>query len=154
MAETPLIKGRRYSYSSIETSILKPDGKSEIFIDIDEISYSDSLDIAMVPGQAQTPVGWTAGQYVAEDTAFSLAKSSFIQGLVEAIGEGWLGANIEIVVKYQDEGEPLTTEVCVCRIAKAEDSHTSGPDHLKTKVTCKTFYIVRNGIMPIKNHLK
>lgn len=154
MAETPLIKGRRYAYSSIEISILKPDGKSEIFIDVDEISYSDSLDIAFVPGTASTPVGWTEGQYTAEDTVLSLAKSSFNTGIVDGIGEGWLGANLEIVVKYSDVGEPLTTEVIVCRISKAEDSHTHGPEHLKTKMSCKTFYIVRNGKLPVRNHLK
>jgi hypothetical protein len=154
MAATPLINGRRYSYSSIEVSFLKPDGKSEIFIDIDEISYKDGLDIAMVPGTNQAPVGWTAGTYSADDASFSIAKSSFQTGIVEAIGNGWMGANLEISVKYQDLDEPLTTDVLTVRILNAEDGHSFGPDHLKVKVGCKTFLITRNGITPLKNHLK
>jgi hypothetical protein len=153
MAETPLINGRRYSFASIELAIVRPDGKSEIFIDVDEISYSDSLDIAMVPGTNSAPVGWTAGNYSAEDTAVSMTKSSFQQGIVEAIGNGWMGANLEIVVKYNDVGEPLTKDVITCRINKAEDSHTFGPDPLKTKMSCKTFLITRNDITPLLNHL-
>jgi hypothetical protein len=153
MAETPLIKGRRYSYSSIEVAILRPDGKSEIFIDIDEISYSDSLDIAFVSGTNQAPVGWTAGTYSAEDTSLSMSKSTFQTGIVDTIGDGWLGSNLEITVKYNDEGEPLTTDVIICRISKCEDAHSFGPDPLKAKMSCKTFYITRNGKTPLKNHI-
>ncbi len=153
MAETPLINGRRYSFSSIEIAIVRPDGKSEIFIDIDEINYSEGLDIAFVPGTNSAPVCWTAGIYQAEDTSLSMTKSSFQQGVVEAIGNGWMGANLEIVCKYNDVGEPLTKDVITCRISKAEDAHSFGPDPLKTKMTCKTFLIKRNDITPLENHL-
>lgn len=153
MAEAPLINGRRYSYASLEISIVRPDGKSEIFIDISEISYAHGLDIAFVPGTNAAPVGWTAGNYLAEDTSVTVTKSSFQQGIVEAIGNGWMGSNLEIVVKYNDVGEPLITDTITCRISKTEDAHSFGPDPLNVKMTCKTFLVKNNGITPLQNHL-
>jgi hypothetical protein len=149
MADIPLINGRRYSYASIEVSILRPDGSSEIFIDIDSLNYSEALDIAFARGTARGPIGWTAGTYEAADTTMSMGKSSFQTGIVDNIGDGWLGSNLQITAKYSDDGEPLTTDVITCRIAGAADDYSDGPDDLKTEVTCKTFGITRNGIKPI-----
>lgn len=149
MADVPLINGRRYAYASLEISVIKPDGSSEIFIDINEISYSEALTIAFVQGTAKAPIGWTEGTYEPGDATLRMGKSSF-QSLIEDIGDGWLGANVKVVAKYADDGEPLTTDELTSRIAGAEDSHSYGPDPLGVNVTLKTIRILRNGISPIK----
>jgi hypothetical protein len=148
-----LINGRRYSFASIEFSILKPDGSAASFIDIDAISYSDQLTIEFVPGTSQAPVGWTSGVYEPQDGSFSVAKSSFQSGIVEAIGNGWMGANVKFTVNYADEGEPLTSDEVIARLTGANDDHSAGPTHLKTEVTFKPILIKRNGVTPLANHL-
>ena len=147
---TPLINGRRFSYASVEVALLKPDGSSEIFIDVDSIDYSEQLNISFMRGTGQAPIGWTAGEYEAGDLTLSIAKSHFQTGIVEGIGEGWLGANLQVTVKYADEGEPTCSDVLTTRISGAADAPAVGPDPLAVKMTCKCMQISRNGINPLK----
>jgi hypothetical protein len=154
MAESPLINAHRYSFASLELSLITPDGDSEIFIDINELSYSDALEIAFIEGANQAPVGWTSGVYKPGDASISMAKSSFQKGIVEKIGNGWLGSNLRVVAKYNDEGEPLTVDTLVTRITGAEDSGAPGPDGLFVKIALKPIVIKRNGITPLKQHLQ
>jgi hypothetical protein len=150
MAISPtLLNGRRFSFSSLEFSVVRPDGSSEIFIDVNSLNYSDSLAIEFVQGASQAPVGMTAGQYEPEDTTFTMTKSTFQKGLVEGIGDGWLGSAIRITAKYADVGEDITTDVIDCVITGASDAHASGPDALNVEVTCKTALITRNGVNPL-----
>lgn len=153
MSNPVLINGRRYSFASIEFNVLKPDGSSQVFIDIDAISYSDQLNIEFVPGTSQAPVGWTSGTYEPQDGSFSLAKSSFQSGIVEGIGNGWMGANVKFTVNYADEGEPLTSDEIICRLTGSSDDHSAGPGHLKVEVSFKPILIKRNGVTPLANHL-
>jgi hypothetical protein len=143
------INGRYYSFASIEMSLIKPNGKSEIFIEISDLNYSDALNIELMKGSARRAYGVTSGEYEPGDVSFSLAKSVFQTGIVEAIGDGWLGANIQIVAKYSDVGEPLTVDEVLCIITGAEDAHSSGPAGLVVKVACKGLDIVRNGVKSI-----
>lgn len=143
------INGRYYSFSSVEMSLVTPDGKSEIFIEIGDLNYSDVLNIELMKGAARRAYGVTSGEYEPGDVSFSMAKSVFQTGLVEAIGDGWLGSNLQIIAKYNDVGEPLTVDEVMCIITGAEDAHSSGPTGLVVKVSCKGLDILRNGVKPI-----
>lgn len=145
----PLINGRRYSFSSIEFTVIRPDGGTEVFLDVNDISYADVLNIEFVKGASQGPIGWTAGEYEPADGSFTCTKSKFQTAIVEGIGDGWLGANLNIVAKYNDVGEPLTKDEIQCRISGAEDAHSQGPGPLNEKVSLKVMTILRNGIKPI-----
>lgn len=148
----PLIQGRRYQFSSIEMSVLKPNGTTEIFIEFNNITYGDALDITFVRGTNQAPIGWTDGEYEAEDTVVTFYKSA-LQRLIDAVGSGYLGANFVITVKYSANGEPLTTDVITCRLAGLKDSPAQGPDALAVEATFKTFLITRNNNTPLANQL-
>lgn len=143
------INGRYYQFASIEMSVVKPDGKTEIFIEISDLNYADVLNIELMKGSARRPYGITAGEYEPGDTSFTIAKSVFQKGFVEAIGDGWLGSSIQIVAKYNDVGEPLTVDQVLVVITGAEDAHSSGPTGLVVKVSMKCLDIVRNGIKAI-----
>jgi len=150
MAQLGFVNGRRFSHSSVETTLYKKlVGVSEIFIDISEIEYGDSLDMGDIRGTNRALIGVTAGDYSAKDTTFTMGKSTFETGVVQGIGTGWLGSELGLTLSYNDDGEPLIVHVIRCFITGAEDSSSAGPDGLKTKVTCKTLWIMRNGIMPI-----
>lgn len=149
MAQGTNINGRNYSYSSLELSIIRPGGSSEIFVNVDSISYSDALEIAMVNGTNQGPIGWTAGTYSAADATLSMGKSDFQKGIVEKIGHGWMGANLIVSAKYSDVGEPLTVDKLIARISGASDTGSYGAESLRTALTLKVFMIERNGIRPI-----
>jgi hypothetical protein len=81
----PLINGRRYQFASIEMAILKPNGSSEIFIEFNSITYADGLDISFVRGTNQAPIGWTDGEYEADDTVVTFYKSA-LQRLIDSVG--------------------------------------------------------------------
>ena len=148
MADTPLINGRRFSHTSLEISLIKPDGSSEIFIDIDSIEYSEELEVAFVQGTAIAPIGWTAGTYAPGDCTISMGKSSF-QSLIKQIGDGWLGANLSVVVKYADEGEDSIADELTARIVGTSTSSSYGPDPIKEQLKLKPIKVKRNGIVPV-----
>jgi hypothetical protein len=146
--DTPLINGRRFSFVNIETTIITPDGVAEIFIDYDAIEYSEELEIAFVQGTSIAPIGWTDGTYVPGDATLGLGKSSF-QKLIKKIGDGWLGANLNLVVKYANTGEDPITDELITRIVGTSFSGSYGADALRETLKCKPIKIKRNGIVPI-----
>jgi hypothetical protein len=148
-----VVNGRRFSFSSSETHVLRPDGSDVLFIAIDAISYSDKLNMSFVMGANRAPVGVTSGVYEPDDCTLSLAKSDFQTGIVEAIGNGWMGKKVKIQISYADEGEPLCTDEIIGFLTGSADDHSAGPDHLKVSVTVKAILIQRNGVTPLENHL-
>ena len=105
------LNGYKYSHSSLEITVQKSTGTSEIFVDIDSIEYSDELEIELVKGTNRGMIGWTAGDYSAADSVLSMGKSSFQIGIVRAIGAGWMGSDIQVTIAYNDLNQPLTKDV-------------------------------------------
>lgn len=160
MGQLQFLNGRRYSHSSLEISILRPNiggndlgapQATELFIDLDSIDYGDHLDIALVRGTNRGPIGYTAGDYEADDCNISMGKSTFQQGLVEFIGDGWMGVDIAITVSYSSPGEPLIVDKIVGILAGVADSSKVGPDPNKTTLKIVVGYISRNDVMPLLN---
>lgn len=155
MARIQFVNGRRFSHSSLEITLYKKlEAVSEIFIDIDNIEYGEKLEMEFVKGTNRGQIGITAGDYEANDTSMSMGKSSFQTGIVNGIGEGWLGSEIGITVAYKDDGEPQFSDRLRCFLAGSDDSSSAGPAANKTKVTLRTLWISRNEIMPIKGLLR
>ena len=158
MATLQFLNGRRYSHSSLEITIKKLTATgsqlSEIFIDIDSIDYGDQLEMVLVRGTNRGPIGITAGDYEADDVNVSMGKSTFQTGIVESIGDGWLGSEVNYTISYNDDGEPLCTDVIRCFITSGKDSSAAGPENVKVKMGHKALWVSRNGIMPLKNMIK
>lgn len=155
MATLQFLNGRRYSHSSLEITLFKKSvNVSEIFIDINAIDYAEGLEFGDMEGTSRGIIGVTAGTYKAEDTTFNMGKSTFQNGIVDAIGEGWLGSELGITVSYNDDGEPLTVDVLRCLIKSAKDSSKAGPDGVMVEVALKTLWISRNGFFPIPNLIR
>jgi hypothetical protein len=158
MATLQFLNGRRYSHASLEITIKKLTAQgsqlSEIFIDIDSIDYGDQLEMVLVRGTNRGPIGITAGDYEADDVNVSLGKSTFQVGIVESIGDGWLGSELNYTVTYADDGEPLITDRIRCFITSGKDSSAAGPDNVKVKMGHKALWVSRNNVMPIKNMIK
>ena len=155
MATLQFLNGRRYSHASLEITLYKKlINVSEIFIDVDALSYGDGLEFGDMKGTSRGIVGVTAGDYTAKDSEMSMGKSTFQNGIVDAIGEGWMGSELGMTVSYNDDGEPLTVDVLRCLIKSSDDDSNAGPEGNKTKVTLKTLWISRNGIYPIPNLIK
>lgn len=144
-----LINGRRYSFSSVELSLVKPDGSAELFIDISELSYGRALTIEFVRGAARNPLGVTAGDYEPPDASMTMGKSTFTTGIVEGIGEGWLGSTVKIVAKYADVGEPLTVDEIDAIIMSAQEDHSTGAASLNVVVALKVLLVQTNGVPDI-----
>ena len=151
MGKLLFLNGRRFSHSSLEITILKSTGRSELFSDVDSADYGDHLNLAFVRGTNRQPIGITAGEYETDDCNLSMGKSTFQMGIVAAIGNGWLGSNISLTFSYSDIGEPLTVDRVVGVIAGATDGSKAGPDPNKTALRVVAMYISRNGILPLQN---
>lgn len=153
MASTPLINGRRFSFSSIEIALSAPGGSPELFVDVDDISYSEALEFEFKRGASQQPLGWTAGQYTPGDCTIQMGKGTFNEGIVQGIGPGWMGVNLALLIAYAEVGEVPIVDSMVARIKNVEDAGSAGPAALVTVVTLQPFMIIRNGVLPVLNRV-
>lgn len=149
-----LINGHRYSYASLEISIKAATSKPQIFIDIDSIEYSESLEIALRYGTSRGPIGSTAGIYKPEECTMKMGLSTFAS-FISQIGPGWLGINCLINLAYADIGEPVTTDTIPCRIVGRSNAHEGGS--AESLVTTVKFLpidsIYLNGIPSLLNRV-
>lgn len=152
MASAPLINGRRFSYTSTEIAITTIGKPFTIYNDIIEASYSERLAMELVHGTSRSPIGWTAGTYEPGEASLTIGKSSF-QDLIQSIGIGWLGINIQATLIFSEIGEKPCTDTLIGRIIGAEDTMSYGPAPLATKLTIGLFSIARNGILPMLNRV-
>lgn len=148
----PLINGHRYSFASIETVAQIGATPTQLFLDMDGISYSEDLDVAFVQGTSRAPIGWTSGTYVPGEATLHLGKSTFTQ-MVLQVGAGWMGINLILNVSYADIGEILTIDTLIARIVGNEDSYDYSPDPLHVTLKLKPIQILRNGIPPLLNRV-
>lgn len=154
MANFPLIRGHKYSYSSIELSLVRAGQKAEIFVDVSAINYGDSLEDEYLYGTNQAPLGRTAGRYNPGEVTLTMGKKSFSE-LQASIGDGWLGAILDIIVKFSEPDEGLVTdEIIGAKITGVSNAHASGPEALMVEVTLKPMLIKQNGTTPLANHLQ
>lgn len=144
----PLINGRRYSFSSIELNFLAGAFVGRV-IDVDEINYAEELDFAFRRGTSRLPLGSTAGMWEPQECTLSMGKSTFTKFIaaIAAVAGQWLGVNFVLTVNYNDEGEPLTTDIITGRWKGHENGHAYGPDALKVMVKfMPVIPIVTNGV--------
>lgn len=152
MPAAPLINGYRFSFASLEITAQIGATDTELFIDVDDIAYEESLEIEYRYGAARQPIGWTSGTYQPGEGVLQMGKSTF-QQMVQKVGPGWLGIQLVMNVAYADIGEALVVDTVIGRISGASDAHSQGPSPLVTNVKLKLFTILRNGIPAVLNRV-
>jgi hypothetical protein len=149
----PLINGHRFSFASIEIVAQIGATKTGVFIDVDEITYSESLVIEFRRGTSRVPIGSTSGIWEPQECSMSMGKSTFNE-MVTQVGPGWLGINLLMNVSYVDILETPAIDTIVGRIIGAEDAHTYGPEALKTVLKFMPITpILRNGVPSMLNRV-
>jgi hypothetical protein len=149
----PLINGRRFSYASIELSMILGATKAAIFADVEEINYSERLEVAFKEGTARIPLGNTSGKWTPQEGNLVMGKSTFNQ-MVQQIGPGWLGINLLMTVAYSDIGEALAVDTVVARLVGHENAHSSTPDALKVSVALMPIApMLVNGVLSMLNRV-
>ena len=149
----PLINGRRFSYASIEVFMKVGLTSQEIFVDIDDISYSESLVIGWKQGTARVPVGSTSGVWESQECSVQMGKST-LNRLISTIGPGYLGINMLFNASFADIGELICWDTIIGRITGIEDGHAAGPDALVSRLKfMPTTPILRNGIPGMLNRV-
>lgn len=153
MGFASLINGHRFSYSSLEIAIKSATSKPQVYIDVDSIDYSESLEIAFRWGTSRGPIGSTAGRYTPEELTMKMGASTFATFLTQC-GPGWLGLNMLIVLAYADIGEPLVTDTIPCRLVGRANSHETGAESLVTTVKFMPIdSITTNGVPSLLNRV-
>jgi hypothetical protein len=150
----PTVRGRRYGHSSIEIAVVLPGGAAEIFVEVAGVDYDDTLEEALVYGTNPAPLGRTRGQYNPGEASLSMTKQN-ADVLVDRLGDGFMEAEINVVVKYSDVGLPVVTDTLeLCRIVGLAQSSAAGPEAVMTEVKLKPMTILRNGHAPLVDHLR
>lgn len=139
-----LINGKVYDFSSIE-AVAGP----QTFTNLQEVSYSDSLEPGILRGTSAKKKGRTRGEYDAEGT-ISIYKGDLATLLqtLSALGlGGYMEAEFDINVTYSEGLDNVVTDTLIgCRITDIEDSHSQGSDALTVSLTLDVMEISRNGL--------
>lgn len=139
-----LINGKVYDFSSIEL-VAGP----QTFTNLQEVTYSDSLEPGILRGTSAKKKGRTRGEYDAEGTiSFYKGDLSSLLSTLAALGKGGYGeAEFDINITYSEGLDNVITDTLVgCRITDIEDSHSQGSDALTVSLTLDIMEISRNGL--------
>lgn len=144
----PLINGTRHEWSSIEIKL-----RSDVYIGVKEIKYSDSLKGTKLRGTHPKPIGRTRGEYDAEASiVLWFAEASIFR---KALGPGYKEVPFDIVVSYTEDGfETIVDEIIGARITKDEGGGSQGPDGLSTPWDLDPMDIIWDGISSLKKSLE
>ena len=139
-----LINGKIYDFSSIEL-VAGP----QTFSNLQEVSYSDSLEPGILRGTSAKKKGRTRGEYDAEGS-ITIYKGDLSQLLatLAALGKGgYMEAEFDINATFSEGLDNVMTDSLVgCRITDIEDSHSQGSDALTVALTLDVMEISRNGL--------
>ena len=70
------------------------------------------------------------------------------------MGPGWLQINYLFSITYMDIGEPITTDVILCRLKSHTHQHDVGPDALGVDLVMQPIApITRNGVIGMLNRV-
>ena len=148
----PLVNGRAYDFSCIETVPLPLLGVVKA---ITEISYSDNLEKGEFAGMAPHVLAMTPGQYRAEasmtiekqhHTAFMLA----LQQMAAPFGGDIRHVKFPLVSMYASPGMPIITDKLIdCQWAGGEMTNSQGSDALVVVVPLVIKAVFWNGINPL-----
>lgn len=153
MVDYPTIRGQRYSFCSIELAIVTETGGSQVYADITDLSYSDSIERAFQYGTNPAPLGRTRGVYNPGDASLTMALQA-AYALIGQLGNGYMEKDINIVAKYADEGLPLIVDTLQkCRMGGLENTFSQGPDALMVTIPLQPFNVLRNGFTALNNQI-
>lgn len=148
MASFPKINGVVFDFSSIELDI-----NGEIFTDVEEITYSHTLEPGEMRGTKAELLGRTRGEYSAEGS-ITFRKPAWTR-LIDSLGDGYLEQSVDITVNYAEEGEDtITDKLFGARFTAPENSHSQGSDPLNVSVDLSIIRIEENGNVPILGMLR
>ena len=143
-----LINGKVFDFSSIKISVNGP-----IFTNVQEISYSDSLEPGILRGTSALKQGRTRGEYNAEGS-ISIYKgdAAVLKTALAALGlGGFMEAEFDIIVTYAEVAAavPVVDTLRGCRITNADNSHSQGSDPLQETFDLDIMEISYGGVSAV-----
>ncbi len=150
MADYPLINGHKYDYSSIEL-----DFNGTIYLGVQEISYTQTLEPGIVRGTSAQKLARTRGEHDAEGTLV-MYKQDFDEFITDlATGdEGYGEVSFDISVVMSTPNQPTSVvRLLGCRITSEEESYSQGTDALVVSCDLDIMLIEKQGLRMISNAL-
>jgi len=135
----PLINGRRYDHSSLETDLA-----GDITLGVKSLTYDEELSGAHIWGTHASPLATTRGQYKPAGSLelYRLEGQSLVDKLClkaqSDLGgdgtDGWGEIAFDITCTYAEVGQPTVTDKLVgCRLMKRSGGSGGGTDALTEK---------------------
>jgi len=136
------VNGQRYDWESIKVTM--PQGQ---VVDIQAISYKDSLDVEHVHGKGSRPRGYGTGNYTAsgeieidkEEMQILLVGLSVLSG-----GKGYMRHKpFPIVVEYKNDDQPMQVDVLKgVKLTEFDEARKQGDKSSTVKIP----FIITKGI--------
>lgn len=149
---TPFIGGNTYDYGSVTVNVTLPDGTKKTYADVKEIKYTQTREVMKRRGTSPIARGRTRGTYEAEGSMvmYKSGPSGFDQ-MVADLGDGWMEAEVDIVVVYGNDNQTVTTDVLFrCTFLKDEGGGGEGADDMEVSLDLDILAIKRGGKASLK----
>lgn len=144
MADTPLINGHRFSWSSIEFHVAGNRNPT-----VQELTYSTKMEPGTVRGEGMRIISDTRGEAECEGSITMLKSEA--QAFFKSQGAGFMGKRFTVTVAMKEDGEdaPLTDTLEGVRIKSIEDSPKLGTEPLKVKLDLHIMRVKYDGLDPV-----
>lgn len=137
-------KPRVRDFSSAELAI-----EGQIFDEISNVEYSDSVDRERVPARDPRGAGMTRGTYEAEGTVTFSTDEAFRRFLAE-LGDGYYDKVFTVTYTYQIPGGDVTTDkLKICQLSELPGGAESG-GAIEREVSFTIGEVERGGLKPFE----
>jgi len=147
-AEFPMVNGKSFDFSSIETSL----PLAGILREISEINYSHNVEVGELRANVPWAIATTRGEYKAE-LSFTISKQGHIWLITKleelAAGAGYMDYEFPMQVIYSRTGmQTIKDSLFDCRLIGDDSSNSRGTDPTMVACTLFTKAIYPNGVKP------
>jgi hypothetical protein len=144
------VQGVDYSFASLTARL---DG-AEVYTGFKSIDWEDGKEVGEFVGNNGQVIGKTGGIYKVESFNFSLAKWQS-QTFLKRLGNGYLSKRFDAHLVYREFNMPVNERLIVgAEIMKIKESQEEGVDVLVDEYTCGAFYVLRDGMVPMRKFLQ
>ncbi len=139
-----LVNGYEYDYNCIEFSV-----NGQVFVGIQSIDYTETMDRAAVRGTSPKVLGFTRGQYNCEGSFEMLYRDYMAMTSVMA---NKFDANLTATITFSNPGDtPSVNEIIGMKLTETGKSYAVGTDAMIVSCSFVAIEVKENGKSSVAN---
>lgn len=144
---TVVVNNVTYDLQNCEVEIVGINGSFGIIRELEELSYSSTINREGMRGSHRNVVDWTDGEGEHESSiTVQKTRWDYLVAVAQEFGIGLALMNLTIGATYFKDGILVQDTLWKCRVSNPEHSFQRGPDTLKVPIGFDVANIFYNGV--------